>query len=156
MTAVSGVTQTGATSGGNVTSDGNATVTARGVVWGTAANPTISDSKTSDGSGTGAFTSALSGLTRNTVYHVRAYATNSVGTTYTADTTFTTLADLPTVTTTAASGMTRTAASAAGMSPTTAEEPSPPAALPGAPARTRRSLAPSHPMEPGPVPSPAA
>ena len=114
MTAVSGVTQTGATSGGNVTSDGNATVTARGVVWGTAANPTISDSKTSDGSGTGAFTSALSGLTRNTVYHVRAYATNSVGTTYTADTTFTTLADLPTVTTTAASGMTRTAASAGG------------------------------------------
>jgi hypothetical protein len=114
LLSVTGVTQTAATSGGNVTSDGNATVTARGVVWSANANPTTADSKTSDGTGTGSFSSSIAGLTRATTYHLRAYATNSSGTGYSSDATFTTLPDLPVVTTTAASGISSIAASAGG------------------------------------------
>ena len=73
-----------ATSGGNVTSDGGAAVTVRGVVWSTNANPTLSSNmgSTSNGTGTGAFISNMTGLTAGTNYFVRAYATNSVGTSY--------------------------------------------------------------------------
>ena len=81
-TAVSGITGTTATSGGNVTWDAGASVTARGVCWATTANPTTSNSHTSDGTGTGTFTSSLTGLAPGTTYHVRAYATNSAGTGY--------------------------------------------------------------------------
>lgn len=87
---VSDITSSTATCGGNVTSDGGATVTARGVCWSTSSNPTISNSHTSDGSGTGAFTSSITGLSESTTYHVRAYATNSQGTAYGDDITFTT------------------------------------------------------------------
>ena len=66
-----------------------ATVTARGVCWSTTANPTIANSHTTDGSGTGVFTSNITGLTANALYHVRAYATNSTGTAYGEDLTFT-------------------------------------------------------------------
>jgi hypothetical protein len=79
---VSSITQTTATCGGNVTSSGSSTVTARGVCWDTSKNPTRSDSKTTDGSGTGSFTSKLTGLQSNCQYYVRAYATNSEGTSY--------------------------------------------------------------------------
>jgi len=79
---ITGITQTTATSGGNVTSDGGASVTARGVCWSTTHDPTINNSKTSDGSGIGSFPSNLTGLTAGTNYYVRAYATNSVGTAY--------------------------------------------------------------------------
>lgn len=89
-TAVSSITSNSASSGGNVTSDGGASVTARGVCWSTSANPTISDSKTTDGTGTGIFTSSITGLSANTTYHVRAYATNSVGTGYGSDISFAT------------------------------------------------------------------
>ena len=83
-----------ATSGGNVTFDGGSSITARGVCYGLGVNPDITGSKTSDGTGTGVFTSNLSGLSQNTLYHVRAYATNSSGTTaYGSDLTFTTWAD---------------------------------------------------------------
>jgi hypothetical protein len=85
-------TATTASSGGEVTSDGGAPVTARGVCWSTSAGPTITGSHTSDGSGTGAFSSSITGLTPSTPYHVRAYATNSVGTSYGSDLQFTTLA----------------------------------------------------------------
>jgi len=81
-TAASSMTQTSATSGGNITSDGGATITARGVCWRTTSGPTISDSHTSDGSGTGSFSSSISGLTMDTTYYARAYATTSVGTAY--------------------------------------------------------------------------
>jgi hypothetical protein len=91
---VSGVTSTSATSGGNVTADGGATITARGVCWSTSANPTTTNSCTSDGSGSGSFTSSITGLTQATTYHVRAYATNSVGTAYGEERTFTTSAVL--------------------------------------------------------------
>lgn len=76
--------------GGTVTSDGGSAITSRGVCWSLTANPTISGSKTSDGTGTGSFISNITGLTANTTYHVRAYATNSTGTAYGADRTFTT------------------------------------------------------------------
>ncbi len=89
-TAVSAITSTAASSGGNVTSAGSATVTARGVCYATTANPTIANTIVSSGSGTGTFTSNLSGLTASTTYHVRAYATSSAGTAYGADLTFTT------------------------------------------------------------------
>ena len=87
---VTSVTENSAVCGGNVTSDGNATVTARGVCWSTSQNPTTSDNKTIDGSGTGSFTSNISGLTVGTTYYVRAYAVNSKGTAYGAQKTFTT------------------------------------------------------------------
>jgi uncharacterized protein (TIGR02145 family) len=85
------ITQTTATSGGEVTADGGADVTARGVCWSTTQNPTITDSHTSDGTGTGGFVSNLTGLTPNTPYFVRAYATNSMGTAYGNEVNFTTL-----------------------------------------------------------------
>jgi hypothetical protein len=81
-TAVFNTAQTTASSGGNVTSDGGAAVIARGVCYGTSPNPTISGSHTTDGSGTGTFTSTITGLIANTTYYIRAYATNSVGEAY--------------------------------------------------------------------------
>ena len=81
-TAITNITQTSATSGGNVTSNGGSTVTARGVCWSTSQNPELSDNHTVDGTGTGIYTSYISGLTENTVYYVRAYATNINGTAY--------------------------------------------------------------------------
>jgi hypothetical protein len=114
LVTATGITQTAATAGGNVTSDGNASVTAHGVAWSTSAYPTTTDSKTSDGTGTGSYSSSITGLTRATAYHLRAYATNSAGTGYSADASFTTLPDLPTVTTMAASGINPTTATAGG------------------------------------------
>lgn len=89
-TAITAVSSTRAMSGGNVTDNGGAAVTARGVCWRASANPTVADSKTTDGSGTGTFSSSITSLVKNTTYHVRAYATNSVGTSYGADIQFTT------------------------------------------------------------------
>ena len=100
-TAASAVTTNSATAGGNVTAQGDTSVTARGVCWSTSANPTTADSHTSDGTGTGAFTSSLTSLSSATTYHIRAYATNSVGTSYGSDMTFATLS-APTVATAAA------------------------------------------------------
>jgi hypothetical protein len=93
--SVSAITQTTASSGGNVTSGGTSPITARGVCWSTSPNPTVAlSTKTIDGIGTGIFASALSGLTAGTQYHVRAYATNSSGTAYGADSVFNTLPPL--------------------------------------------------------------
>ena len=107
---------TTATSGGNVTSDGGATVTARGVCWSTSQNPTILNSRTTNGSGTGSFTSSITGLSPNTTYHVRAYATNSTGTAYGADLSFTTPQNitLPTVTTGTTTATSSTTATSGG------------------------------------------
>jgi hypothetical protein len=87
-TVVTNVTATTATGGGNVTDDGGATVTARGVCWSTGHNPTTASSKTLNGTGTGAFTSAITGLTEGLIYYVRAYATNSEGTAYGSERSF--------------------------------------------------------------------
>ncbi len=88
---VSAITDTTANCGGTITSDGGATVTAWGVCWSTSQTPTVSDSITNDGGGAGSFTSEMSGLTPETDYYVRAYATNSGGTGYGAAMLFTTL-----------------------------------------------------------------
>lgn len=79
---VSNISATSATCGGNVTSDGNSAVTTKGVCWSTSQNPTIANNKTNDGQGLGLFTSNITGLTSSTTYYVRAYATNSNGTSY--------------------------------------------------------------------------
>ena len=86
---VTGIGSSSAISGGNISSDGGAEITARGVCWATAANPTISDNKTTNGTGTGIFASNITGLVPGTAYHVRAYATNNIGTSYGNDITFT-------------------------------------------------------------------
>src|SRR5512133_564383 len=90
---VTEVTLNSATSGGDITSDGGEDIIARGVCWNTTGNPTITESKTSDGKGTGAFTSSLAGLQKGSVYFVSAYATNSVGTAYGEPFTFSTQID---------------------------------------------------------------
>ena len=113
-TAASNITDSTATSGGNVTSDGGAAVSARGVCWSTSHNPTISDSHTSNGAGIGSFTSSITGLVGGTTYYVRAYATNSVGTAYGSEISFNSIADLPTVITTAPSNVTGTTAVSGG------------------------------------------
>jgi hypothetical protein len=76
------ITQTGATGGGNVTSNGGSLVTSRGICWDTVPAPTIGDSKTINGNGVGVFTSTLTGLLPNTRYYVRAYAINVIGVAY--------------------------------------------------------------------------
>lgn len=87
-----------ATMSGNITSSGsNAAPTARGFVYSTSANPTLSNSYTTGGTSTGSFSHSLSGLIGSTTYHVRAYVTNAGGTSYGSDVTFTT-ASPPTVT----------------------------------------------------------
>ena len=111
--AISKLTGISASSGGNVASDGGSSVTARGICVSLTANPTTADPKTNDGTGLGAFTSALSGLTPGTTYHLRAYATNSVGTSYGDDVVFTT-PTAPTVTTTVISNLTATTATSGG------------------------------------------
>jgi len=90
-TAISNIHETTATGGGNVTSAGNGTVSARGVCWSIYSNPTITDDLTSNGTGTGVFTSYLINLFDNTHYYVRAYATNEIGTSYGSNREFTTL-----------------------------------------------------------------
>jgi uncharacterized protein (TIGR02145 family) len=88
------ITQTGATTGGNITSDGGSAITARGVVWSTLPTPNISlSTKTTDGTGIGSFSSSLTNLTPKTTYYVRAYASNSGNTGYGNQISFTTKAD---------------------------------------------------------------
>jgi uncharacterized protein (TIGR02145 family) len=89
--AISGITQTGAVSGGTVTDDGGAEVTYRGVCWSTGANPTVANKRSSDGDGTGTFNSNLTELMPDTYYYLRAYATNRAGTGYGEEQGFVTL-----------------------------------------------------------------
>ncbi|MCX6307043.1 MAG: T9SS type A sorting domain-containing protein [Bacteroidetes bacterium] len=92
---VSSITTNSAMSGGNVTADGGAPVTARGVCWSTVPNPTIIDTHTMDGMGLGTFTSTMSPLMPTTTYYVRAYATNFTGTAYGNEFMFTTSTPVP-------------------------------------------------------------
>jgi hypothetical protein len=104
------IIQTSATGGGNVTSDGGAAVTKRGIVWGILPNPTTGNANTMNGSGNGLFVSLLTGLTPNTTYHVRAYAINTAGVGYGKDIAFTTPAVvvIPSIKTTVAGSVTQT------------------------------------------------
>jgi len=113
---VTDITTTTASCQCNVTSDGGAAVTARGVCWSTAESPTTAGSKTTDGSGIGSFTGNLTNLTPNTKYYMRAYATNAKGTAYGVQRTFNTLQEqsLATVTTGDISDITTTTAKCAG------------------------------------------
>jgi len=114
-TVISSITSTSANAGGNISSDGGALVSARGLVYGTTANPTLSNSVLSIGSGTGGFSGTISGLTPNTSYYVRAYATNSAGTGYGNEVIFQTLpVAVPTLITTDPSGITQTTVTAGG------------------------------------------
>jgi hypothetical protein len=82
-TAISDTTAISARSGGNITSDGGLPITARGLVWSTLPAPTVAlSTKTIDGTGIGIFSRLISGLTKNTRYYVRSYATNALGTAY--------------------------------------------------------------------------
>jgi hypothetical protein len=92
-TAATTITHNSIETGGNVVTEGGATVTARGVCYGISENPTITDTHTTDGAGTGTFTSILTGLTQNTTFYVRAYAANSIGTGYGEQIMVTTLVD---------------------------------------------------------------
>ena len=109
---ISDITSTSATSGGNVTDNGGAEITTRGVCWNITGTPTITDSKTTDGAGIGEFTSNITDLQPNTTYYVRAYATNSEGTAYGEERSFitTTVTSAPTVTTLAATNKTKSSA----------------------------------------------
>lgn len=113
--AVKDITSNLAVTGGFVTSDGSALITARGVCWSLTANPTVSLlTKTIDGTGPGAFTSTLASLQFATTYHIRAYVTNSVGTSYGDDLVFTTSPELPILTTNAATSISAIAAVSGG------------------------------------------
>jgi hypothetical protein len=91
-TTVGSITTSTATSGGDISNDGGTPILSRGVVWSTSNNPTITlPTKTTDGSGSGNFSSTLTGLSLNTTYYVRAYATNANGTAYGNEVSFTTL-----------------------------------------------------------------
>jgi len=91
-TAVSSISETTAISGGNITNDGGTLITQRGVCCSTSPSPTTANTTIISGSGTGSFTSNLTSLTANTTYYVRAYATNSAGTAYGDEVSFTTTA----------------------------------------------------------------
>jgi uncharacterized protein (TIGR02145 family) len=111
---VSNISWTTATSGGNVIDEGAYPVTARGVCWSTAQNPTLSDSHTVDGSGSGVFVSQIIGLTPLTNYYVRAYATNQAGTIYGSQVSFTTLDPHPVVSTASITNITVSTATGGG------------------------------------------
>jgi uncharacterized protein (TIGR02145 family) len=83
------ITNTTATGGGSITNDGGSSISSKGICWGISPNPTITDSKTTDGTGTATFTSFITGLSASVTYYVRAYATNSTGTGYGNQQTFT-------------------------------------------------------------------
>ena len=93
--AVSILSETTALSGGNITFDGGAAVTVCGICWDTLPNPTVSGIHTTDSASMGIFTSSMMNLTPATTYYVRAYATNSVGTTYGQEISFRTYSSCP-------------------------------------------------------------
>jgi len=114
--AVTSITQTTATGNGNITSLGAPNPTAHGVCWNTGGTPTTADNSTDEGAvgATGAFTSNMTSLSPNTTYYVRAYATNTVGTSYGNEVSFTTLPQAATVTTQAVTSILATTATGNG------------------------------------------
>lgn len=112
---ISSITSSTATSGGYIVSDQGAPITARGVCWSTNANPTVADSKTTDGIGTGGFNSYITGLTLGATYYVRAYATNLAGTSYGSQKSFIAVSPtLPILTTSPITSITSTTAISGG------------------------------------------
>lgn len=112
---VTGITYTSGTSGGDITNDGGSEITSRGIAWSTSSNPTTESSHTSDGSGTGLFTSTLTDLIPGATYYARAYATNLTGTAYGNEVRFnTTAVVVPVLTTTTVTEVTTTTAKSGG------------------------------------------
>jgi hypothetical protein len=111
--AVTNILAFSATSGGNITYDGGSPITTRGVCWSTSPNPTTSNTHVASGDGIGSFTINMIGLTDNTTYYVRAYATNALGTTYGNEISFTTIT-FPTVTTVSANDIKGSSAKSGG------------------------------------------
>jgi streptogramin lyase len=115
-TTVNSITNTTAFSGGSGINANGLTVTSKGICWDTLPNPTIAKSHTSNGTGTANFTASLTNLIASKTYYVRAYATDSAGTGYGNQVTFTTLSNLPTLTTKAITSISYTTASSGGSS----------------------------------------
>lgn len=111
---ISVITTTTASGGGDVITDGGSDIIARGICWSISQNPTVVDSHTVDGTGLGIFVSSITGLSANTTYYVKAYATNSVGTSYGNEVSFETNPTLPTVSTASISSITTTSAESGG------------------------------------------
>jgi pectinesterase len=95
--SVKNVVNTDATGYGTVTAWGGSTITDRGICWSKSHNPTITNDYNSSGTGSGSFVTPIGGLVLGTTYYARAYATNSTGTSYGAELTFTTPAPQPNV-----------------------------------------------------------
>jgi uncharacterized protein (TIGR02145 family) len=95
---ISEITAAGAKTGGNISDDGGAPITTRGVCWSTSENPTVDDDKTSDGQGAGEYTSVITDLLPYTNYFLRAYASNAAGTSYGEQISFMTLHSFGSVT----------------------------------------------------------
>ena len=110
-TDAASILSSSATLGGHVTNANGATVTSRGIKWGTTSNPTTS---ITIGSGTGVFTTSLGSLSPGTLYYYRSWATNNAGTTNGIVKSFTTLAIAPTVTTTDAASIASSSATLGG------------------------------------------
>lgn len=111
---LSNITALTAESGGEITDDGSFSISSRGVCWNTTGYPTIYDSKTSDGTGIGSFTSNLAGLFISTSYYLRAYATNSIGTSYGSEQIFTTKDGIPQLSTSSVTDIAATTATSGG------------------------------------------
>jgi uncharacterized protein (TIGR02145 family) len=113
-TSISGITSSKAFSGGNISSNGGGIISARGLVWNTATGPTLSNFKTTASGSVGIFMDSLLSLNPGTTYYVKAYVTNSAGTSYGNELTFKSLDTLPTVTTKPITGITQTGATSGG------------------------------------------
>jgi hypothetical protein len=114
ISAVTSVTANGALSGGEILGESSLFIITKGVCWSNFQNPTIAQSKTSDGWGTGSFTSSIKGLTPGVTYYIRAYVTTSAGTVYSSQLTFTTLPGIPVLTTMPLSDLTIKSATGGG------------------------------------------
>lgn len=112
---ITNITGTTAISGGNITDEGSSTIIVRGICWSTGLTPSTADSKTIDWAGAGSFSSTLSGLNGATVYYVRAYATNSIGTAYGMAMSFTTVGQSPSPTISNATNINRSSATLNGL-----------------------------------------
>jgi len=112
--AITEIRAKSALSGGVITNDEGFTITQKGLVWSTNPDPTLSDSKTEQGSGNASFVVTLPDLFPNTVYYVRSYATNSVGTGYGNEQSFTTRDGIIVLTTNDITEITSTSAQTGG------------------------------------------
>ena len=112
---ITGITISTANSGGEVVDNGGSPIIARGVCWSTSQSPSIVNSfYSTDGTGSGSFTSNLTGLSSGTTYYIKAYATNSSGTGYGIQKSFTSEFALPEVYTDTVLNITASTAAAYG------------------------------------------